>query len=155
MFRHFQWYYCSSKFQAFRSHQPLPVTAVHINIQQHSSIAVLCSPLSNIRFWKQTWGGGGCQTLKDRRYPRGKLKGYSLNWGPGKFSGYSDSLRAGRSGDRIPVGGETFLTRPDRPWDPPSLLYNGYRVFLGSKAAGPWRWPPTPSSAEVKERVQL
>jgi hypothetical protein len=34
----------------------------------------------------------------------------------------SDWLRAGRSGDRIPVGGEIFRTRPDRPWGPPSLL---------------------------------
>jgi hypothetical protein len=32
--------------------------------------------------------------------------------------------------------GETFSTRPDRPWGPPSLLYNGYRVFPGVKAAG-------------------
>ena len=39
---------------------------------------------------------------------------------------------------------------------PSSLLYNGYRVFhRGDKAVGAWRWPPTPSSAEVKERVQL
>ena len=30
-------------------------------------------------------------------------------------------------------------TRPDRPWGPPSLLYNGYRVFRGGKAAGAWR----------------
>jgi hypothetical protein len=28
-------------------------------------------------------------------------------------------------------GGEIFLTCPDRPWGPPSLLYNGYRVFPG------------------------
>ena len=35
--------------------------------------------------------------------------------------------------------GEIFRTRPDRPWDPPSLLYNGYRVFLGSKTAEAWR----------------
>jgi hypothetical protein len=27
-----------------------------------------------------------------------------------------------------PGGGEIFRTRPDRPWDAPSLLYNGYRV---------------------------
>jgi hypothetical protein len=27
--------------------------------------------------------------------------------------------------------GEIFRTCPDRPWGPPSLLYNGYRVFPG------------------------
>jgi hypothetical protein len=27
-----------------------------------------------------------------------------------------------------PGGGEIFHTFPDRPWDPPSLLYNGYWV---------------------------
>jgi len=40
-------------------------------------------------------------------------------------------------------------------WGQPSLLYNGYQGFLGGKAAGAWRWPSTPSSAEVKERVDL
>ena len=30
--------------------------------------------------------------------------------------------------------GEIFRTRPDRPWSPPSLLYNGYRVFPGVKS---------------------
>jgi len=43
-----------------------------------------------------------------------------------------------------PSGGEIFRTRPDLPWGPPSLLYSGYRVFLGGKAAGAWRWPPNP-----------
>jgi len=52
-------------------------------------------------------------------------------------------------------GGEIFRTCPDRPWGPPSLLYNWYLVFPGGKATGTWRLPPTPSSAEVKERVQL
>jgi len=51
---------------------------------------------------------------------------------------YSDSLRAGRSGVQIPVGDEIFRTRPDRPWGPPSLLYSGYRLFPGVKAAGAW-----------------
>jgi hypothetical protein len=54
-----------------------------------------------------------------------------------------------------PSEGEIFHTRPERTWDTPSLLYNGYRVFFEGKAAGAWRWPPTPSSAEVKERVEL
>ena len=43
---------------------------------------------------------------------------------------------------RIPVGwvgSEIFRTRPDRPCGPPSLLYNGYRVIPGGKAAGAWR----------------
>ena len=52
-------------------------------------------------------------------------------------------------------GGEIFRTRPDRPWSLPSLLYKGYLVFPGGKAAGPWPWPPTQSKAEVKERVEL
>jgi hypothetical protein len=45
---------------------------------------------------------------------------------------------------------------PSRPaLGPPSLLYNGYRVFSGGKAAGAWHWPSTPYSAEVKERVEF
>ena len=53
--------------------------------------------------------------------------------GPVSLSRYIDWLRAGRSGDRIPAGGEIFRTCPDRLWGPPNLLYNGYRVFLGGK----------------------
>jgi hypothetical protein len=33
-----------------------------------------------------------------------------------------------------PGGDEIFRTRPDWPWDPPSLLYNRYRIsFAGVK----------------------
>jgi hypothetical protein len=35
---------------------------------------------------------------------------------------YMTLLWAGQSGDRIPVGGEIFHTRPDRPWGSSSLL---------------------------------
>ena len=48
-------------------------------------------------------------------------------------------------------GGARFSVRPDRPWGPPSLLYNGYRVFPGVKSGRgvtptphpllmPWSW---------------
>ena len=33
--------------------------------------------------------------------------------------GIATTLRTGRSGDRIPVRGEIFRARPDRPWGPP------------------------------------
>jgi len=35
--------------------------------------------------------------------------------------------------------GRGFSTRPDRAWGPPSLLYNGHRVFPGGKSAEEWR----------------
>jgi hypothetical protein len=42
------------------------------------------------------------------------------------------------------------------PGGPSSILYNWYRVSVqGVKQPGAWRWPPTPSGAEVKERVEL
>jgi len=48
--------------------------------------------------------------------------------------------------------GTRFSARSDRPWGPPSLLYNRYRVFPGGKVR-PGRaadhWPP--SSAAVME----
>jgi hypothetical protein len=34
--------------------------------------------------------------------------------------------------------GRILRTRIDQPWGPPSLLYNGYRVFPEGKAAGAW-----------------
>ena len=52
-----------------------------------------------------------------------------------------------------PGEGEIFRTSSDRLWDPPRPLHSEYRVFPGDKAAGAWRWPSIPSSAEVKERV--
>jgi len=61
------------------------------------------------------------------------------------------TVRGSNSGGR----GEIFPIRPDRPWAPPSLLYNRHRLFPGVKAAWAWRWPPTPYCAEVKERVEL
>jgi hypothetical protein len=75
----------------------------------------------------------------------------------GRDSSVGMATRYGLEGPGIESqwGGKIFRTRPDRPWGPPSLLYNGYRVFPEGKAVGDWRWPSTPSSAEVKERVEI
>ena len=43
---------------------------------------------------------------------------------------YNDSLRAGQSGDRIPVGARFSAPIQNSPG------YNGYRVFLGGELAG-------------------
>jgi hypothetical protein len=52
-------------------------------------------------------------------------------------------------------GGDIFRTRPDRPWGPLNLLYNGSWVFPGIKQPGRVIDHPSPSIAEVKERVKL
>ena len=59
----------------------------------------------------------------------------------GRDSSVGIATRCGLDGPGIEsrCGGEIFRTRPGRPWDPPSLLYNGYRVFPGGKAAEAWR----------------
>jgi hypothetical protein len=66
----------------------------------------------------------------------------------------SDSLRAGRSRDRIPVE-ERFSAPSRRPWSPPGLLYNGYPFFPGGKRQGRSVNHPPSSSVEVKERAKL
>jgi hypothetical protein len=66
------------------------------------------------------------------------------------------ATRYGLEGPGIESRWGRDFSHPFRPaLDAPNLLYTGYRVFLGRKAAGVWRWTPTPSSAEVKERVVL
>ena len=45
-----------------------------------------------------------------------------------------------------PFGPALGLTQPPK---------EGYRVSPGVKAAEAWRLPPTPPSAEVKEKVEL
>jgi hypothetical protein len=49
-------------------------------------------------------------------------------------------------------GGTRFSAPPDRPWGPPSLPYNGYRVFPGGKVLpGRAAEHSPPSSAVVME----
>ena len=75
---------------------------------------------------------------------------------PLRWAGIDQSLRTGRSADQISVGGKILRTRLDRTWGSPSLLYNGYRLpFPWVKRPGRGVNHPLPSSAEVKERVEL
>jgi len=50
---------------------------------------------------------------------------------------------------------EICRTRPEWPWDPPSLLYMGTRYFPGKNRPGRGVDHPPPSSVEVKGRVEL
>ena len=70
--------------------------------------------------------------------------------GQGSVVGIATGYRLDGPGSN-PGGGEIFRTCPDRPWGPPSLLYNGYQVFPGVKSRRgvmltphrllvPWSW---------------
>ena len=74
---------------------------------------------------------------------------YILKGGPGSVVGIATAY--GLDGPGIESRwGEIFRTSPDRPSGPPSLLYNGYRVFPGGKVLpGRDADPSPPSSAEV------
>ena len=72
----------------------------------------------------------------------------------GRDSSLGVATRYGLDGPRIESGwGWDFPASVQTgSWAPPT----GYRLFPGDKAARAWRWPPfPPSSAEVKERVEL
>ena len=58
----------------------------------------------------------------------------------GRDSSVGVATRYGLNGPGMEsrLRGDIFRTRPDRPWGPPSLLYNGYRVFPGGKVVGAW-----------------
>jgi hypothetical protein len=81
------------------------------------------------------------------------LSRLTITCGRDSSVGIATTLRAGRSGDRIPVWGRDF-PHPSRPALEPT--HNGYRVFPGGKAAGAWCWLPTPIfSAQVLNMVEL
>jgi hypothetical protein len=74
---------------------------------------------------------------------------------PGRLSRYSDSLRAGRFGDRIPVG-TRFSAPVQTGCDTyPASYTTGTGSFQGVKRTGHGVDHPPQSSSEVKERVEL
>jgi len=71
--------------------------------------------------------------------------------GPGSIvgivSGYGmDSMRIESQWDEI------LCTCPDWPWGPPSLLYNGYRVFPGGKERLEHDADPSPTSSAIVKK---
>jgi len=73
---------------------------------------------------------------------------YSFSRGPGGVVGITTGMGWAVRGLN-PGGGEIFRACPDRPWGPPSLLYNGYRVFPGGKERPGRDADPTPLSSTV------
>ena len=69
--------------------------------------------------------------------------------GPGSVVGIATSYRLDGLGIESRWGGEIFRTSPDRPWGPPSLLYNRYRVFPGGKERPGRDADPSPPSSAV------
>ena len=58
-------------------------------------------------------------------------------------------------GGSNPGGGRIYRTCPDRPWAHPTSYTMGTGSFPGVKRPGRGVGHPLPSSAEVKERVEL
>jgi hypothetical protein len=82
-----------------------------------------------------------------RLYPPGNIPAPHFFWSFGVAIDYGLDGRGSNTG-----GGEIFRACPDRPWGPPSLQYNGHRVFPGGKMRpGRAADHPPPSSAEVME----
>jgi len=74
----------------------------------------------------------------------------------GRDSSDGIATRYGLDGPGIESRWETrfFRTHPDRPWCPPSLLYNMYGAFPGVMCLGRGAGHP-PSCVDVKETVEL
>jgi hypothetical protein len=78
------------------------------------------------------------------------------NSGPGYYSRYGDSLRAGRSGDRIPVGARFSTPVQTGPGAHPVFCTMGTgSPSREKKLPGRGVDHPHPSNAEVKERAEL
>jgi len=71
--------------------------------------------------------------------------------GPGSSVGIATGYGLGGPGSNTD-GGEIFRTGPDWPCGPPSLLYYGYRVFLGGKEGQERDADPSPPSSAVVKK---
>ena len=75
--------------------------------------------------------------------------------GPGSSVGIATDYGLDGPGIESRWGGVVFR-HPDRPWGPPSLLYNGYRVFPRGKERPGRDADPSPLLVpRSKNRVEL
>jgi hypothetical protein len=74
-----------------------------------------------------------------------------FNSGPGSVVGIATGYGLDGPGieSLLEGGGEIFRICPDRPWGPPNLLYNGYRVFSGGKERPGRDTDQSPTSSAV------
>jgi hypothetical protein len=86
---------------------------------------------------------GRSMRLTTYKYLLLKLRTHGTVLGPGSSVGIANDYGLDGPGSN-PGRGEIFRTRPGRTWGPPSLIYNGYRVFSVGEADGAWCWPPIP-----------
>jgi hypothetical protein len=81
----------------------------------------------------------------------------SVTLSGGRDNVVSTATRYGLGGQEIESRWRRDLPHPSRPalgiTHPPVQWERGF--FPGGKAAGTWPWPPIPSNAEVKVKVQL
>ena len=113
---------------------------------QGSSCGTQFKSYLNVKKMFPTFG----RTVESMTNPmKGFVSQYTVKGGPGSVVDISDKLRAERSGDRIPVGGEIFRTCPNRLLGPTSLLYSGYWVFPGGKERPGRDADPSPPSSAV------
>jgi hypothetical protein len=88
--------------------------------------------------------------------PPRNISGTYLCCGSGSSVGIATGYEMDCPGIKSRWEGEIFRTCPDRPWGPPSLLYNGYWVFPGGKERPGHDADPSPTSSAVGyERVKL
>jgi hypothetical protein len=114
-----------------------------------------CSTVSEKSYWV------GFLKLKSRKkfgwfrlpivceFPQLLIELYGLSVGRNSIVGTGWTVEGSN-----PRRSEIFRTRSERPWGPTSLLYSGYQVFPSGEVTGAWSWPPTPSSAKDKEKVE-